>query len=180
MSKLILHLGCGKQRFKDCVNIDCRKTPAVDKVCNILSLPYESGSVDGIIAHHVIEHVPYHYLPTMLGTWCDLLKVGGTIELSFPDADYLCEMFYKRQINLDNLNHLMMGNSVDVLQFPEQTHKAALTYEFVKDILERNGIKNIRRITGKKYTQHGITVSEKNVDTKIHSARMLHFKGVKK
>ena len=180
MNKLILHLGCGNQRFEGCVNIDCRRTIGVDKVCDIRALPYERNSVDGIVSHHTIEHIPFHEVQRTLEHWCSLLKSGGTLELSFPDTEWLCEMFYKKKIGLVKLNHLMMGNSVDVLAIPEQSHKAALTYDFVKYILERCGIENIKRITGHTYTQYGITVSEPVVDTKFHSARMLHFKGVKK
>lgn len=180
MSKLILHLGCGNQRFEGCINIDCRKTQAVDKVSNVMVLPFEAGTVDAIVSHHTIEHIPYRLVPQMLEHWCDLLKPGGTIELSFPDTDWLCEMFYKHKITLEKFNHLMLGNTTEMVLMPEQIHRAALTYEFVKGILRHCGIKNIHRITGKTYTQYGVTVKELVVDTKVHSARMLHFKGVKR
>jgi len=177
--KVILHLGCGEQKFEGCINIDILTTTATDLVADVRDLPFKLESVDKIVAHHLIEHIPYVNIPPTLAHWCALLKKGGEIEISCPDADWLTHKFAAGEITLETLNRFIFGGHIDTLVMPTQYHKAFLTEKFLQHFLRISGINNIKRIVGKTYTQYGLTVEEPDNDATVHSPRMLHLIGVK-
>lgn len=98
---LRLHLGCGGQRHKGFINIDCVKTPATDMVCDIRKLPYGTDSIDTIESYHVFEHIPvclhanvssdygekYASLIAVLKEWWRVLKKDGLLVIEMPDLD---------------------------------------------------------------------------------------------
>lgn len=83
---LVLNIGCGRKQRKDAVNVDVTQYPGVDQVVD-LSLypwPWEDGTVDGIYASHVIEHLldPYQFIKECLR----ILKKGGFLRLNLPHS----------------------------------------------------------------------------------------------
>jgi predicted SAM-dependent methyltransferase len=54
-----------------------------------------SGSVDEIMAGHVLEHIPYPRSFAALGEWARVLKVGGTLKVGVPDLKLLCSMIMR-------------------------------------------------------------------------------------
>lgn len=84
---LKLHLGCGERRLAGFLNIDRRKTPAVDLVLDIACLPFGDASVSRIESYHVIEHIPRNLLRGTLAEWFRVLEPGGVLVLELPDFD---------------------------------------------------------------------------------------------
>jgi hypothetical protein len=96
-----LHLGCGTQRLPGYVNIDCKKTPTTDLICDIRALPYGDNTVDTIESYHVFEHIPvclhanvtsgygekYESLITTVKEWYRVLKPRGNVVIEMPDLD---------------------------------------------------------------------------------------------
>ena len=104
-----LHLGCGNQRHEGFINIDCKKTPATDLICDIRQLPFENDSVDEIECYHVFEHFPvclhaavskdygekYATLIMVLQEWRRVLKKDGRLVIEMPDLDRTMEEYLK-------------------------------------------------------------------------------------
>lgn len=86
-SPVRLHLGCGDRRLQGYVNVDIRKTTAVDVVGAAECLPYPDGAVDRIESYHLVEHLPRHALPPMLREWYRVLRPGGRVVIECPDFD---------------------------------------------------------------------------------------------
>ena len=54
-----INLGSGSKRYPDYVNVDSDSQSRPDFVLNVEkdSFPFEDNSVDGVIAHHILEHL---------------------------------------------------------------------------------------------------------------------------
>ena len=88
---LKLNLGSGNNRMEGYVNIDItQRNHPVDLIHDLnTNLPYEPGSVDEMIAYHVVEHFRYNPLRARLAHWRTLLKVGGVLIIETPDSSKL-------------------------------------------------------------------------------------------
>ena len=83
-----LHIGCGSIRLAGYINIDAKKTPAVDRVMNATSLgEFANNSVDEIYSCHMLEHLDKKNGRNFLKECRRVLKVGGTIRLEVPDIE---------------------------------------------------------------------------------------------
>lgn len=83
---MILNLGAGRKIRKDSINVDVTKYDGIDMVVDIdkYPWPWKDGSVDGIHASHVIEHLsdPQKFIWECLR----VLKKDGFLRLSLPHA----------------------------------------------------------------------------------------------
>lgn len=86
-----LHLGCGDIRLDGWVNVDARKTAAVDRVCDLTDLSgvCGEGEADAVYACHVLEHFGFNGVQPaaidVLTHWVSRLRAGGQCFISVPD-----------------------------------------------------------------------------------------------
>ena len=104
---LKLHLGCGEIPLDGYVNMDVRKTPAVDLIGDIRELPFADDSVETIETYHTFEHLPvclqtsvdavygekYGALIEVLKEWRRVLKINGLLVIEMPDFDKVLEEY---------------------------------------------------------------------------------------
>jgi predicted SAM-dependent methyltransferase len=65
-----------------------------DVVADAMRLPFPAGSLDFLIASHVLEHLP---LPLMaLRHWYEVLRPGGVLLLKIPDKRYTFDVRRER------------------------------------------------------------------------------------
>ncbi len=82
-SKLILNLGSGAKMIRPGVlNVDRYPFVGVALVADILALPFQSGSVDAVIAESVLEHVPDSL--KVVQEISRVLKPGGLLYMVTP------------------------------------------------------------------------------------------------
>jgi len=88
-----LNLGCGESLQPDWINVDLYGKP--DIVCDLQVFPYpwDDNSVDEIMMHHVLEHLP---------NWWDafvecsrILKPGGQLHIHVPDESSTSALTYR-------------------------------------------------------------------------------------
>lgn len=78
-----LHLGCGRKHLDGYVNVDGRATPAADVILDLEGpWPWTQGSVDEIVAHHLLEH--FHDLPAFMDKAHRVLRPGGVMDVRVP------------------------------------------------------------------------------------------------
>jgi predicted SAM-dependent methyltransferase len=83
---LKLNLGCSDRKIPGFLGVDLADGPGVDLVADLReSWPWENGSVQAVIAHDVIEHLP-DAIHTM-NELCRVLAVGGTADIVVPTTD---------------------------------------------------------------------------------------------
>jgi len=112
---LVLHLGCGDRRIPGAVNIDARRNPAVDLVCDVRRLPYRRNSVARIETFHLIEHLPRAGLEGVLRHWLTLLRPGGVLVIECPDFDRAIQDYAVG-------NDERLGNIFGLQRFPGDFH----------------------------------------------------------
>lgn len=107
----LLNVGCGGQRPQDehwwntdnlreqlavgtpeRTNLDAEPRYAE---CNLAvhALPFEDEFFDGILLQHVLEHFDCHGAVDVLMKCRRVLKIGGVIVVSVPDADYFLSVY---------------------------------------------------------------------------------------
>lgn len=147
-----LHLGSGKLRLPYAVNVDL--TPEADVQADIRTYPYAPESVDDIICHHVLEHLPMMDVPPLLAKWAAALRPGGTLEIGVPDMDLLCH--YWSQEDEDekwrwSIWPFYGGQSdeactypwVERLYNPLMTHQSGFTLGYLVRLLEGLGLRMV-------------------------------------
>ncbi len=152
-----IHLGCGNTYLPGYVNIDSSRNEGAirdikaDLYADVRELEYQSGSVDEVRSHHLLEHFSRQEALVLLAQWHDWLRVGGRLVIETPDISLsaLLYPFVPRSIKMRLIRHLYGSQEADWA-----FHKDAYSPGKFKLILDAFGFKGIsvkrrvnRRIT---------------------------------
>jgi len=144
-----LHLGAGNVYIAGWTNVDLFSNVQSDVYSSVLSLPFDRESFDLIYACHVLEHLNRHLILSALTHWRDLLKPGGTLRLSVPNFQRICE-HYTRYKNIKEITGLLYGGQ----KFHLDCHNIAFDYETLVDYLRMVGFTEYPKIWDWKETEH--------------------------
>lgn len=86
-----LNIGAGWDYKKGFCNIDISPTYHPDKIGDVRTMKYPSESVNEIVASHVLVYFPYPECREIISRFYEWLKLGGRLELRFPDFDKIVE-----------------------------------------------------------------------------------------
>jgi len=139
-NKLILDIGCGDNKKKKAIGIDCRKTKKVDIISDVHALPFKNESFDYIYSSHTIEHISHKKVKKVLEEWVRVLKKGGTIEIRCPDT-YARALFFFVCPSWENMRKFYGGQD-----YQENFHKCGFSYNLLKKVLKENEIIEIKRV----------------------------------
>jgi len=150
--KVRLHLGSGKVKLPYAINVDF--TAEADVQCDIRAYDYQPASVDDIICHHVLEHLPMHDIPQLIARWAAALRPGGTVEIGVPDMDLIAKCWLESEDHWrwSWLAWTIYGGQTDDLPGypwdsrpynPHMTHTAAFTLGYLVRLLERAGLRMV-------------------------------------
>lgn len=99
--KKVLNLGCGTSVYKtpNVINLDAVDADGVNVVHDLskMPLPFDDDSFDGIIANHVLEHIPNWW--SLFQECARILKPGGTFEIWVPPVSSDSSFTYRDHIN---------------------------------------------------------------------------------
>lgn len=143
ISPLKLHLGCGDQYLDNFINCDLYATN-VDMRFDVANIPLREGSVDEIMAYHIIEHFDFMQSQEVLREWYRVLKFGGRIHLETPDLLNTCKHFVEGS---EEERIKLYGHFFAWPWLPGQAHKFLFTENQLRWTLEQIGFKNIRRLS---------------------------------
>lgn len=168
MSKVKLHLGCGKRDFgDDWIHIDGGDFPHLHSH-DVTQLPFEDNSVDLIYASHLLEYFDREEAVEVLSEWRRVLKYppggpGGVLRLAVPDFEtmvilYLWKKEYKLESFLGPLYGKMNMETVHMEdnRFKESKtvyHKTTYDLDSLTELLESVGMENIHKYSWKE-TEH--------------------------
>lgn len=81
---VVVHVGCGNSKRPGSIGLDILACPGVDCVCdlNAPKWPLKNGSVDRLLAFHVVEHIPC--LSRFMSNAHAALKPAGILEIEVP------------------------------------------------------------------------------------------------
>ncbi len=151
-----LHLGCGMQHLPGYINIDCKKTPATDQLCDIRKLPYNDNTVDTIECYHVLEHIPvclhaavstdygekYASLIAILKEWRRVLKPDGNLVIEMPDLVGIMKEYI--EADNDRREELLIGVYGSYWDNDDtDIHRWGASRTMLRRLLEQAGFKYI-------------------------------------
>jgi predicted SAM-dependent methyltransferase len=145
-----LNLGCGIKHEKGYINIDLDRRSGAEIVASVVSLPFFSdGSVDAIVAYHLIEHLSRAEFDQAIAEWYRILKHKGTIVLECPDFEELCKEFLRtdkvnRWYSYQETWHPLIAHFYGKQTSNLQLHKNGFTKDRLEDLLGKNGYVQIK------------------------------------
>lgn len=104
----------------------------------IFPLPYADGSVDEIVASHVLEHFPHRQVGEVLKDWVRALKKGGKIRIAVPDFKTIAEDYLTGKAQPHEL--YVMGGQTDRNDY----HQAMFDRDKLRHLLAGQGLVLIR------------------------------------
>ena len=65
-------------------------------------LPFASDSFDLVYASHVLEHIPWYQVPSVIKEWVRIIKPGGSIEILLPNGLLIAQTFVNSELGISN------------------------------------------------------------------------------
>jgi len=135
-----LHIGCGKKKIPDFINIDIMPEANPDKVLDASKpLPWKN-EVDLIYSCHNLEHYKRKDLPGILMNWFDALKEGGVLRLSVPDFEAICKHYLYHK-DIEKLYGLLHGGLRDNFDL----HYVSFDFVTLEKLLLDAGFRQVKR-----------------------------------
>lgn len=142
----ILNIGAGEKRYKDAThNVDMMPGEGIDTVMNLSVFPwvFESNSVDGIHASHILEH--FFDYEAFLKECYRILKPGGFLRICVPHCTNMSSngaLGHYRTYSWDTLDNFLCTKGVlDKYLFRDMQFKTI--YSKINWLCERSyGFKN--------------------------------------
>ena len=135
-----LHLGCGKLKLPNFVNIDVSSNCA-DLCLNMNNLyPIDNNSIMEIYCCHVLEHIRRRHLVSLLLEWNRVLKIGGLLRLSVPDFEKVIKVYLNNK-DLSEIIGFLNGGQKDDFDI----HFVNFDINIITLLLEACGFENIRK-----------------------------------
>lgn len=149
-----LHWGCGPITPLGWVNSDIAAYPGVDVVADVRKgLPLASDSFDYIVGIHVLPEIPYSDLDKSLAELRRLLRPGGVLRLSLPDMDLALRAYQTGDVDYfligDDVVKSLAGKMIVQLTWYGRS-RCMFTWEFTRELLARNGFRDISRCSYQK------------------------------
>ena len=140
---LLLNVGSGQRPFvKPWINCDKQGTHSPDLIWDAGNpcdpAPFKPGTVDCIVLHHVLEHLPVEGADLLLKQCYQLLKRNSSVLVFVPDMWELSAMWREGKLSDDlyitNVYGAYMGDEAD-------RHKYGYTYQTLHSKLMGSGFK---------------------------------------
>jgi len=144
-----LNLGCGFDKRKGYINIDCREDCEPDLLINLEKEGLErfrDNSVEEVIIKDFLEHISWRWVKWFLEEVYRVLKPDGLVYIQVPNFPAIVKKWlnqtedWKRfplPSDWEKLNFWVMGGQ----DYPENTHKTIFTIPELKKLLEEIGFK---------------------------------------
>lgn len=140
-----LNLGSGQRRFAstpevEWINVDCVSRPP-DQVPNVVHdirepLPFDDGSADYVVLHHVIEHFGCGDADVVIANAWHALKPGGSLLIFIPDIRALAVRWLTGQIS----DWIFIINMMGAYQSEEgDRHKWHYTRASLTEMVNKRG-----------------------------------------
>jgi ubiquinone/menaquinone biosynthesis C-methylase UbiE len=145
-----LNIGCGVWRPAGYVTYDLYDATA-DVQGDARKLPYEDGSIEEILASHLLEHFDFKEAFAVLTEWKRVLCHGGKLILEVPNLENICRKFADDPSSRVNLYIQIFGAP----WYPGHGHLFGYAPEQLLWTLQTVGFKDIIRMPPQRYLELG-------------------------
>lgn len=92
-----VQIGCGKEYIPEMVNVEANFQRKKDIWLDItLGLPFADGSIKGLYASHILEHLNFDNNRRVMREFFRVLEPGGRIRILVPDLEYAINAYVAR------------------------------------------------------------------------------------
>ncbi|WP_420174898.1 class I SAM-dependent methyltransferase [Luteococcus sp. OSA5] len=152
-----LSLGSGRSvpSQGEWIGIDFKKGPGIFGCDLRRGIPIEPGTIDGVLAEHILEHFPLDDLPALLSSCLRVLKPGAPIRIVCPDADLVASIIENKdtprvsqQLRLDASLHSwpfddgLRDKVINRIVYQFGQHRSLLTAKSVQRELLKAGFRD--------------------------------------
>jgi ubiquinone/menaquinone biosynthesis C-methylase UbiE len=165
MNNIRLNLGCSNDIRDGYMNIDLYHTNKLVKCADVKNLNFlDDNSVIEIIAHDILEHMPFLESEKTIKEWCRVLCSGGTISIQTTNINEHILAFANKKWDIAKLNYMLFAGIgwTDGISRDHDWHKSIYTTEYIVEQLKKNNVKIISIY----YDSH-INVTNGNLNLKI-------------
>lgn len=154
-----ISLGSGEFVQPGWFGIDLKRAPSVFRADLRRRLPLATGSVDGILAEHVLEHFFLDQIPALLSECHRALKAGGVLRVVSPNGLLIADLLsghsgpsVERQLSFEIALHkfdrddLLFLRAANRLTHQWGEHRSVLTPDGVETLLAHAGFSEIRHL----------------------------------
>lgn len=119
---MILNIGCGNEKIKDCINADININVKPNVVCDVNYLPFKDNAFDCVVVSHLLEHVDdivmaMNEIGRVLETDGDLMVMAP----EFPHWSALADPTHKRFFVAQSFEYLGNPNKLPGLKYGFKT-----------------------------------------------------------
>jgi len=148
---LYLNVGCGDKRYNgNVINIDMNrniswydedgaltKKMQTDVQADMRFLPFKNEAFDGVIASHVLEHIPKEHHQFTISEIRRVIKFEGTLFIEVPDMMRVCQFFVDNYLGIrdEYWYNCIYGRGA----FPGDQHLSGFIQQTLTDLLLENG-----------------------------------------
>ena len=135
-----LHLGCGKLKLDNFINIDILSNVSDLKLdFSNLSI-FNSSNIEEIYISHALEHFKRREIIPLILEWNRILKVDGILRIAVPDFEKVVKIYLKNR-DISELTGLLSGGQRDKYDF----HYINFDIYILEKLLRACGFDNIKR-----------------------------------
>lgn len=156
-----LNLGCGLNKIKGYINIDCEKSVKPDMLVDFgtAKLPFKENSVDEIIMFHTIEHIRKPYHKHIFAEARRVLRVDGRFILSYPEFTKCVENW---KTNYLGKKEFWEATIYGAQRFPSDHHVCIIEPKALQRELTKAGFEGIKHTPEPEEHWNTITVAYKS------------------
>lgn len=138
-----VELASGERPHDSYFHCDERRLPATQMVCRVECLPFATGSVEAILASHIIEHFSYLTVDQVLAEWYRALMPGGDILIITPNFGYVAHGYAYGWMDHKEARNRTFGGQ----DYEGNYHYNMYDSESMQKALEATGFINVRDVT---------------------------------
>ena len=139
-SPLYLNVGCGEDTRRGFVNIDLfSDDPSVVRM-DIRRLALPDNSVDGLVAHDVLEHFSHREIDAVLREWGRVLKPGAEFMIRCPSLALQCKAYLNGVWDADVTSYMIFGGQTN----PGDYHCTGFDRVSIARHLQASGLRGLR------------------------------------
>lgn len=160
-----LEIGPGQTPQPGYETLDVAPAPWVDYVLDATKpLPFPDGTFQEVYASHILEHVPWYQVETVLREWVRILAPGGWLKLIVPDGLKICHTLVQYELHGEDASPLdgwylfnpekdpcvwaasrifTFGDGTGKADHPNW-HRALFTPRYLRRLMEKMGLIHIR------------------------------------
>ena len=135
-----LHLGCGKLKLNDFINVDLQSDTSDLKLDFRNLTIFNSSNIEEIYISHALEHCKRSEIIPVILEFNRILKIDGVLRVAVPDFEKVVKMYLKNRDMSELIGHLS-GGQKDELDF----HYIIFDVYILQKLLNACGFDDIER-----------------------------------